>query len=337
MASDSQEDSVGNAIGSIAYQNRQRKMELEDGSELTDMDLSPTVPMVGSPGVSQETGEGAPQRPGYMYILEQGGATQEQEAPPLNSVFLGGVAQLGQLPQLTQTQAIAAATVIDDLDIKENDNDNDPLPPPPPPNAPNDPIAPNVPAQPQPVPQPAPIVPANAPIVPAPPVNDPNAPNVPMNPPAPPAQQQQAPQVTNDFGNFRDDEKQSLSLIFNDLNGRIVNLDENKIVIGMEFEILNNIIQSSRRRGRRDFFTNENGQQKPLTYKNYVIDKYVGLAIGKFSEFKDITALRSTTRYYYQRQQRPIIFTRVNQVIFNLYETAVQSNVKFIGLSKSVN
>ena len=70
----------------------------------------------------------------------------------------------------------------------------------------------------------------------------------------------------------------------------------------------------------------ENGNYQQLTYKNYVCDKYVGndKYFGKYSE---IYNLRKRTKYYYDIPARPMIFTRMNQNIFNMYESAIRENV----------
>ena len=45
--------------------------------------------------------------------------------------------------------------------------------------------------------------------------------------------------VLNYFGYCNDNEKNSLSLLFNDINNKVVNMNKNTILVGMDFEILN--------------------------------------------------------------------------------------------------
>ena len=134
--------------------------------------------------------------------------------------------------------------------------------------------------------------------------------------------------VTRYFNNFSNEHKSTLNLVFNGLSQDIKNVKIKSIIVGMKFEIFNSIVQSERAVNNQSTFTDSNGVSQTLTFKGFVIDQYIGQQNGQFTQFKDIKNVRQNARNYYTNRQNNGLFTNINPVLLQHYESAIQSNVK---------
>ena len=147
--------------------------------------------------------------------------------------------------------------------------------------------------------------------------------------------QVQAPEPTHShtttyFGEYSPNHKSTLNMVFNGLSQDIKHYKSKGIIVGMKMEILNHIIQNHRKSNQQSTFIDNNGQSQGLTFKNFVNDKYVGDGNGQFDKESDIKNIRQYTKYYYDKRQTHTLFNNVNQILFQEYEQALQSNVKYI-------
>ena len=148
-------------------------------------------------------------------------------------------------------------------------------------------------------------------------------------------QQRQVPAPTHTytatyFNNYSSIHKSTLNVVFNGLSQDIQNYKSKGIIVGMKMEILNSVIQEHRRHNGATTFIDMNGQSQALTFKNFVTDKYVGDGNGQFEKESDIKNIRQNTKNFYDKKDINGLFTNAeNERLFQQYEQALQSNVKF--------
>ena len=144
-------------------------------------------------------------------------------------------------------------------------------------------------------------------------------------------QQSQHIYITTYFNDYSNENKSILSKVFGSLSQDITDLKTKGIVVGIKFEILNSIIQSHRQSHPQSVFTDLNGEIKSLNFKHFVIDQYIGnQEDSQLKNLAMIKNLRDTAKYNYNKEPRHGIFSRLDSTILHAFETAIQSNVKYI-------
>lgn len=132
------------------------------------------------------------------------------------------------------------------------------------------------------------------------------------------------------FNNYSDDNKSTLSFVFNRLTQDVIDLKVKENEVGMEVEIANSIIQEHRHSHSQSTFIDSNGETQALNFKQFAIDQLVGNDNEKFAEYKDITNIRRKARRSYDNRNNNNLFTNINRQLLECYERAIQSNVKHI-------
>ena len=107
------------------------------------------------------------------------------------------------------------------------------------------------------------------------------------------------------FNHLTNDDKKELSTIFNDFDSEISHLNNKRVIIGQKLQRVNDIIQSKKGGNNvsRPYFVDSNGNNKLLSFSNFMKDKYIGIEKNKFDNLDQIYNLMKTAKNAAKRKE----------------------------------